>query len=57
MWAFHNIFIMNFETPVYLSGHAGMLGKAVLRNLENAGYKNLIHARRAELDLTDQRRF
>ena len=45
---------MNFDTPIYVSGHAGMLGQAVLHNLKNTGYKNLIHARRAELDLTDQ---
>jgi GDP-L-fucose synthase len=39
---------------IYVAGHRGMAGSAILRKLESAGCGNLITRTRAELDLTDQ---
>jgi len=39
---------------IYVAGHAGMVGSALVRRLEAAGHRHLITRSRAELDLTDQ---
>ena len=39
---------------IYVAGHRGMVGAAVVRALERAGYGNLLLRTRAELDLTEQ---
>ena len=39
---------------IYLAGHTGMVGSAILRELQNRGYKNLIHKELSELDLRNQ---
>jgi len=38
--------------PVYVAGHRGLVGGAILRELSAAGYANLIVRSRVELDLT-----
>lgn len=45
---------MKRESKIYISGHGGMVGAALMRNLRAAGYENLVTRTRAELDLTDQ---
>lgn len=39
---------------VYLAGHTGMVGSAILRELESRRYKNIIHKDLSELDLRNQ---
>jgi len=39
---------------IYIAGHRGMVGSAIIRNLQSNGYKNLITASSKELDLRDQ---
>ena len=39
---------------IYVAGHRGMVGSAILRELKRRGYSNLIYRTRQELDLTDQ---
>ncbi len=39
---------------IYVAGHGGMVGSAIMRNLRSAGYENLLLRRSAELDLRDQ---
>jgi GDP-L-fucose synthase len=39
---------------IYLAGHNGMVGSAILRELEKQGYKNLIYKDLSELDLRKQ---
>jgi len=36
---------------IYIAGHRGMVGSAILRNLENRGYYNLVYRTSSELDL------
>jgi len=46
--------MLNKKSVIYVAGHRGMVGAAILRQLEGQGYKNLIIRTRAELDLCDQ---
>lgn len=45
---------MDNHAKIYVAGHRGLVGSALVRRLERAGYKNLILKTRAELDLMDQ---
>ena len=45
---------MNKEAKIYIAGHKGMVGSAILRKLEADGYHNIIFKTSAELDLTNQ---
>lgn len=45
---------MHPSSPIYIAGHRGMVGSAILRKLESEGYTNLILASSSELDLKDQ---
>lgn len=42
------------DARIYVSGHRGMVGSAVVRRLEKAGHTNLLTAKRSEVDLRDQ---
>lgn len=44
---------MNASTRIFVAGHRGMVGSAITRQLEDRGYKAVITADRAALDLTD----
>lgn len=46
---------MKKSSKIYIAGHKGMVGSAILKNLETNGYSNLITAARDELDLRDQK--
>jgi GDP-L-fucose synthase len=46
---------MNSDSKIYLAGHDGMVGSAILRELENKGYKNIIKRSLSELDLRRQK--
>jgi GDP-L-fucose synthase len=39
---------------IYIAGHKGLVGSAVVRSLQNQGFENLITRTRTELDLTEQ---
>ncbi|MFI3322994.1 MAG: GDP-L-fucose synthase [Rikenellaceae bacterium] len=43
------------DSKIYIAGHRGMVGSAILRNLEARGYTNFLLRTHAELDLTDQK--
>lgn len=45
---------INPTDPIYVAGHRGMVGSAILRGLKAAGYQNLLTRRRDELDLQDR---
>lgn len=42
------------DSKIYVSGHRGMVGSAIVRRLQAGGYKNLIVRTHDELDLLDQ---
>jgi GDP-L-fucose synthase len=46
---------MKRDAKIYVSGHRGMVGSALVRRLQAGGYKCIVTRTRAELDLTDQR--
>jgi GDP-L-fucose synthase len=45
---------MELDARIYVAGHGGLVGSAVVRRLEAAGYTNILTAARAQLDLRDQ---
>ena len=46
---------MDKTAKIYVTGHRGMVGSAIVRRLQALGYSNLITRTHAELDLLDQR--
>lgn len=44
----------NKEAKIYVAGHRGMVGAAIVRVLMRSGAKNIVTRTHAELDLTDQ---
>ena len=44
----------NNPPKIYVAGHRGMVGSAILRELKNQGQHNIVVRTHAELDLTDQ---
>lgn len=44
----------NKNFKIFVSGHKGMVGSSIIRNLLNKGYKNIIVADKKKLDLTNQ---
>lgn len=45
---------MEKESKIYVAGHRGMVGSAIVRELHRQGYDNIITRTHAELDLTRQ---
>ena len=45
---------MKFKDKIYLAGHNGLVGSAILRNLKLQGFKNILTRGHNELDLTIQ---
>jgi GDP-L-fucose synthase len=45
---------MQKNSKIYIAGHNGMVGSAIVRNLKSKGYHNLIHKSFSELDLLNQ---
>jgi GDP-L-fucose synthase len=45
---------MKKESKIYIAGHRGLVGSAIVNNLQLKGYVNLIFKTHAELDLTNQ---
>ena len=45
---------MNRHSRIFVAGHRGMVGSALVRRLVADGYENVVTRTRAELDLTDQ---
>lgn len=45
---------MDFDAKIYIAGHRGMVGSAILRGLRKRGYENLIFRKSNELDLRNQ---
>lgn len=45
---------MNKESKIFVAGHRGLVGSAILKNLKERGYTNFVLRTHSELDLTNQ---
>ena len=45
---------MNIESTIFVAGHRGLVGSALVKRLNEHGYKNILCKNRGELDLLDQ---
>ena len=45
---------MDLQQKIYIAGHRGMVGSAIVRALKKQGYSNLVYRTHHELDLTNQ---
>ena len=46
---------MQKTKKIYIAGHRGLVGSAIVPRLQKAGYENLLLRTCAELDLTDKK--
>jgi len=46
---------LSTDSKIYLAGHTGLVGSAIMRKLESEGYTNIVTRTYEELDLTDQK--
>lgn len=46
--------VLDREAPVYIAGHRGLVGSALMRRLQADGFTNLLVRSHSELDLTDR---
>jgi GDP-L-fucose synthase len=46
---------MEKNSKIYIAGHEGLVGSAIMRNLKSKGFINIIGRTHSELDLTNQR--
>ena len=46
--------MINKNSKIFVAGHTGMIGSAVLRKLKSLNYKNIYFKKRNQLDLTNQ---
>ena len=46
--------MVNLKSKIYVAGHKGLVGSAIVRQLKKKGYKKIITANRSTLDLTNQ---
>ena len=45
---------MSYKSKIYVAGHNGLVGSAIVRELKEEGYKKIITATRSQLDLINQ---
>ena len=48
--------MINKRSKIYIAGHKGLVGSAILKKLKEKGYINLIIASKKELNLVDQKK-
>jgi GDP-L-fucose synthase len=46
---------MTKNSKIYIAGHRGLVGSAIVKNLQEKGYTNLVYRTHAELDLANQK--
>ena len=45
---------MDSNSKIFVAGHKGLVGSAIVRNLQSKGYNNIITLNRSQLDLTKE---
>jgi len=48
--------MINLKSKIYVAGHKGLVGSAIIRKLKKKGYKNIIFRSKKQLDLKDQKK-
>ena len=48
--------MINKKSKIFVTGHKGLVGSAVVRQLKSLGYKNIVCKNRQQLDLRDQKK-
>ena len=48
--------MINLKSKIYIAGHKGLIGSAILRKLQLDGYKRIIYRTRQQLDLKNQKK-
>jgi GDP-L-fucose synthase len=48
--------MINLKSKIYVAGHKGLVGSAIIRKLKQKGYKNLIFKSKKELNLKNQKK-
>ena len=48
--------MINLKSKIYIAGHKGLIGSAILRKLQSDGYKRIIYRTRQQLDLKNQKK-
>ena len=48
--------MISVNSKIYVAGHNGLVGSAIIRKLKEKGYKKIITSNRSSLDLTDQKK-
>ena len=46
--------IVNYSSKIYVAGHKGLVGSAIVKRLKERGFKNIITIDKSKLDLTNQ---
>ena len=46
--------MINRKSKIFVAGHKGLVGGAILRALKEKGYKNILTINKKKLDLTDK---
>ena len=46
--------MINKNSKIFVAGHSGLVGSAIVRKLKNKGYKKIITETKFNLDLTNQ---
>ena len=46
--------MIDLKSKIYVAGHNGLVGSAILRKLKKKRYKNILHVSKNKLDLTNQ---
>ena len=48
--------MINVNSKIYVAGHTGLVGSAIVKKLKEKGYKKIITTNRSSLNLTDQKK-
>ena len=48
--------MINLKSKIYVAGHKGLVGSAIVRKLKQKGYKNIIFRSKKQLDLKNQKK-
>ena len=49
--------MINLKSKIFVAGHNGLVGSAIVRKLKDNGYKKILTVKKSQLDLTDQKKY